>query len=280
MDGGDWHQDVEDYSHKIATLTTSFITRSDSDEKNCSIHLVLRGWMRLKAAQQTSSLVMMIIMLLLIMMTMIGKQWYKKSCSHHWQKPTPPALRGFRCLLPLRPTEQRYLSTNSPLSSHPTCSVGDLADPPILMRTLLPPPVSFFVITISESSTVPSPGGCFNLFLWPALGRVLLPCNMQIYISKFLSNSHSEKKPTHGIVLPSWTTDQKWGKETFCFAETIQEHHGHLHFPWRPSFCKRVFLLSLLNFWTQSREQMNVCALKLKLKLKWSFSLFTFDIFW
>ena len=33
MDGGDWHQDVEDYSHKIATLTTSFITRSDSDEK-------------------------------------------------------------------------------------------------------------------------------------------------------------------------------------------------------------------------------------------------------
>lgn len=31
-------------------------------------------------------------------------------------------------------------------------SVGDLADPPILILTLLPPPVSFLVMTISLSS--------------------------------------------------------------------------------------------------------------------------------
>ena len=43
-----------------------------------------------------------------------------------------------------------------------TCSVGDLAEPPILILTELPPPVSFLVITISESSTEPSCPGCFT----------------------------------------------------------------------------------------------------------------------
>ena len=52
-------------------------------------------------------------------------------------------------------------------------SVGDLAEPPILILTLLPPPVNFFVITISLSSTLELAG--LVLFLAPALGRVLLP---------------------------------------------------------------------------------------------------------
>ena len=54
-------------------------------------------------------------------------------------------------------------------------SVGDLALPPILIRTLLPVPVSFLVITISLSSALaPVPSAASLLFLF-ALGRVLLP---------------------------------------------------------------------------------------------------------
>ena len=52
-------------------------------------------------------------------------------------------------------------------------SVGDLAAPPILILTLLPPPVNFLVMTISLSSTLEL--AWLGLFLAPALGRVLLP---------------------------------------------------------------------------------------------------------
>ena len=52
-------------------------------------------------------------------------------------------------------------------------SVGDLAAPPILILTLLPPPVNFLVMTISLSSTLELVW--LGLFLAPALGRVLLP---------------------------------------------------------------------------------------------------------
>ena len=51
-------------------------------------------------------------------------------------------------------------------------SVGDLADPPILILTLLPPPVNFLVMTISLSSTLEV---AWLVFLAPVLGRVLLP---------------------------------------------------------------------------------------------------------
>ena len=51
-------------------------------------------------------------------------------------------------------------------------SVGDRAAPPILILTLLPPPVTFLVMTIWSSWLVLS---WLGLFLAPALGRVLLP---------------------------------------------------------------------------------------------------------
>ena len=60
-------------------------------------------------------------------------------------------------------------------------SVGDLAAPPILILTLLPPPVSFLVITIWLSSwLVLAPRA---LVLAPVLGRVLLPWKAEIGLS-------------------------------------------------------------------------------------------------
>ena len=72
--------------------------------------------------------------------------------------------------------EQSSLAPSTPAL---TCSVGDLADPPILILTLLPPPLSFLVITIAESSTELRSSGppCARWARWPARGNVLLPCN-------------------------------------------------------------------------------------------------------